>query len=148
MGDKEHCNPLLLVSLCVSGGVGGVAEIAGVLLLPRAPFSWTYWLNPNSKLFRLLHLFLKSSIRQNAHSECAIKTLWLGLRVLEAFVFVWLLQAHLSEQVVCIWRTEVPTSLAYADSKYLQPEEKTELIYCLGSALTLWGNLRGEQVEF
>lgn len=52
-----------------------------------------------------------------------------------------------SEQVVCIWRTAVHTFLVFADSKYEQPEVKTELINCLGSALhplrqLVWGARR------
>lgn len=139
VGDREPCSLRLLVPVCAH--VWEWVEWVRLLGCFCYPGSGSLNLLAKSKLKAVSPTppFLLCSIRQHAHSECAIKTLGLGLRVLEALSLSGCspsgcLQPHLSERVVCIWRTAVHTFLAYADSKSRQPEV-TELIYCLGSAL-------------
>lgn len=82
MRDKEHCNPLLFVSVYIS-----VCEwvewvrLLGCFCHPGLSFL-ELLAKTNLKTISPTPPFLKCGIRQNSHSECTVQ-MWPGLSVLE-----------------------------------------------------------------
>lgn len=149
-GDKELCNPLLLVSMCKCGSGWSGWDCWGAFVTQGSIF---LNLLAKSKLKAVSPTppFLKCGIHQNAHSECAIKTLWLGLRVLEAlsligcspccnhtFLSWWF--AFEGQQFLPFWLMQIQRTGSW--------ERKQSLSIAWNLPFTLLGNFCGEQVEF